>query len=96
MRLRSLEPVKEFVVYTGLRLLMFAATFGVVIGVWVLVGGKANIAVAVVVAFVVSGIGSYFLLNGQREAFARRVEARAARATKAFDDLRAKEDAESE
>jgi len=88
--------VKEFVVYTGLRLLMFAATFGVVIGVWVLVGGKANIAVAVVVAFVVSGIGSYFLLNGQREAFARRVEARAARATKAFDDLRAKEDAESE
>jgi len=96
VRLRSLEPVKEFVVYTGLRLLMFAATFGVVIGVWVLVGGKANIAVAVVVAFVVSGIGSYFLLNGQREAFARRVEARAARATKAFDDLRAKEDAESE
>ena len=96
MRLRSLEPVKEFVVYTGLRLLIFAATFGVVIGVWVLVGGKANIAVAVVVAFVVSGIGSYFLLNGQREAFARRVEARAARATKAFDDLRAKEDAESE
>ena len=86
--------MKEFVVYTGLRLLLFAATFGVVIGAWVLLTGKANIAVAVVAAFVVSGIASYFLLNGQREAFARRVEARAARATKAFDELRAKEDAE--
>jgi len=86
--------VKEFVVYTGLRLLLFAATFGVVIGAWVLLTGKANIAVAVVAAFVVSGVASYFLLNGQREAFARRVEARAARATKAFDELRAKEDAE--
>jgi hypothetical protein len=86
--------VKEFVVYTGLRLLMFAATFGVVIGVWVLATGKANVVVSVVVAFIVSGIGSYFLLNGQRVAFARRVEARAARATKAFDDLKAKEDAE--
>lgn len=86
--------MKEFVVYTGLRLLMFAATFGVVIGIWLLVGDQANIAIAVVIAFVVSGVGSYFLLNGQREAFARRVEARAARATKAFDELKAKEDAD--
>ena len=86
--------VKEFVVYTGLRLLMFAATFGIVIGIWLLVGGNANIFVAVVIAFVASGLGSYFLLNGQREAFAQRVEARAARATKAFEELRAKEDAD--
>ena len=40
----------------------------------------------------VSGIGSYFLLNRQREAFAQRVEVRAERATKAFEQLRAKED----
>ena len=86
--------MKEFVVYTGLRLLLFAATFGIVIGVWLLVADKASIFAAVVIGFVVSGVGSYFLLNGQREAFARRVEARAARATKAFDELRAKEDAE--
>jgi hypothetical protein len=84
--------VKEFVVYTALRLLMFAATFGIVIGVWLLVGGKANIFVAVVIAFIASGLGSYFLLNGQREAFAQRVETRAARAAKAFDELKAKED----
>ena len=86
------DLVREFVVYTGLRLLMFAATFGIIVGVWLLVGEQANIFVAVVVAFIVSGLGSYFLLNGQREAFAQRVEARAARAAKAFDELKAKED----
>ena len=84
--------MKEFVVYTGLRLLMFAATFGIIIGVWLLVGDKANIFVAVVVAFVVSGVGSYFLLNRPREALAQRVEVRAERATKAFEELKAKED----
>ena len=86
--------MKEFVVYTGLRLLMFAATFGVVVGVWLLVGDGANIAVAVIVAFIVSGVGSYFLLNRQREALAHRVEARAARATQAFEQRKAKEDAD--
>ena len=52
---------------------------------------KANIFVAVVIAFVVSGIGSYFLLNRQREALAQRVEVRAERATKAFEERKAKE-----
>ena len=84
--------MKEFVVYTGLRLLMFAATFGVIVGVWLLVSEKANILVAVVLAFIVSGVGSYFLLNGQREALAQRVEVRAERATKAFEERKAKED----
>jgi uncharacterized membrane protein YfcA len=86
--------VKEFAVYTALRVLMFAATFGIVIGIWVLATGTANILVALVVGFVVSGIGSYFLLNRQREALARRVEQRAEKATAAFEQLRAKEDAE--
>ena len=84
--------MKEFAVYTGLRLLMFAATFGVVVGVWLLVSDKANIFVAVVIAFVVSGVGSYFLLNRPREALAQRVEVRAERATKAFEERKAKED----
>jgi hypothetical protein len=84
--------VKEFVVYTALRLLMFAATFGIVVGLWLVVADRANIFVAVVIAFIVSGLGSYFLLNGQREAFAQRVEVRAARAAKAFDELKSKED----
>lgn len=86
--------MKEFVIYTGLRLLMFAATFGIIVGVWLLVGDQANIFVAVIVAFVVSGVGSYFLLNRPREALAQRVEVRAERATKAFEELKAKEDAD--
>jgi multisubunit Na+/H+ antiporter MnhE subunit len=88
--------VKEFAVYTGLRVLMFAATFGIVFGVWLLVAGKANVFVALVVGFVVSGLGSYFLLNRQREALAQRVETRAARATQAFEQMRAREDAAAE
>ena len=84
--------MREFVVYTALRLLMFAATFGIVLGVWLAVAGTASIFACVAIAFVVSGIGSYFLLNSQREAFARRVEVRAERATKAFDERRARED----
>jgi uncharacterized membrane protein len=84
--------MREFAVYTGLRLLMFAGTFGIVVGVWLLVGEKANIFVAVVIAFIVSGVGSYYLLNRPREALAKRVEVRAARATKAFEERKAKED----
>jgi len=84
--------MKEFAVYTGLRLLMFGATFGIIVGVWLLVGEEANIFVAVVVGFVVSGIGSFFLLNRPREALAQRVEVRAERASKAFEERKAKED----
>jgi hypothetical protein len=84
--------MKEFVVYTGLRLLMFAATFGIIVGVWLLVAEEANILAAVVIAFIASGVGSYFLLNRQREDLAKRVEVRAERATKAFEERKAKED----
>jgi uncharacterized membrane protein YfcA len=84
--------VKEFVVYTGLRLLLFAATFGVVVGVWLMVADRANLLVAVVLGFVVSGVGSYFLLDRQREALARRVELRAERAAAAFEQRKARED----
>ena len=49
---------------------------------------------AVVIAFLVSGIGSYFLLARQREAFAQRVESRAQRATAKIEEMRSKEDAD--
>ena len=87
-----MEPVKEFLLYTALRLGVFAATLGVVLGVWLLVWGSANLVIAVVLAFVLSGIASYFLLARPRAAFAARVEARADRASRAFEEMRAKED----
>ena len=86
--------MKEFVVYTGLRILLFLASLGVVLGVWVLVAGQANLLAAFVIAFVVSGIGSYYLLNGPREALAQRVDARARAASSRFEEMRAREDAD--
>jgi protein-S-isoprenylcysteine O-methyltransferase Ste14 len=85
--------VKEFVVYTVLRIVLFLASFGVVVGVMALVlGGRYHLFWAVVLAFLISGVGSYFLLDRQREAFARRVEDRAARAAAAFEERKARED----
>lgn len=85
--------MKEFVVYTVMRIVLFLASFGIVVGVMALVlDGRYNLFWAVVLAFLISGIASYFLLDRQREAFARRVEARAARASAAFEERKARED----
>lgn len=85
--------MKEFVVYTALRIVLFLASFGVVVGLMALVfGGRYNLFWAVVLAFLVSGVGSYFILDRQRRAFAVRVEERAARAAAAFEQRKARED----
>ncbi len=85
--------MKEFVVYTAMRLVLFVASFGVVVGVMALVlDGRYNLFWAVILAFLISGIASYFILDRQREAFARRVEARASRASAAFEERKARED----
>jgi uncharacterized membrane protein len=84
--------VKEFWIYTGLRIALFVASLGVVAGVWMLVSDQVPILWVVVVAFAVSGVASYFLLERQRVAFAHRVEARAERASAAFEASKAKED----
>jgi uncharacterized membrane protein len=85
--------VKEFVVYTAMRLVLFVASFGIVVGVMALAfDGRYNLFWAVILAFLVSGIASYFILNRQREAFAQRVESRAARASAAFEERKARED----
>nr|WP_264674598.1 DUF4229 domain-containing protein [Nocardioides lijunqiniae] len=86
--------VKEFAVYTALRLALFLGSFAIVFGAWFAVTEDVPLVWAVVLAFVMSGIGSYFLLSAQREAFARRVEARAGAATARFEEMKAKEDAE--
>lgn len=85
--------MKEFVVYTVLRIVLFLAAFGIVVGLMALVfGGRYNLFWAVVLAFLISGVASYYILDRQREAFARRVETRAARAAAAFEERKARED----
>jgi hypothetical protein len=86
--------VKEFWIYTLLRVVLFLASLGIVIGVWFLVAGEAPVLWAVVIAFLMSGIGSYFLLNHQREALARRVQTRAEAMSAKVEEMRAKEDSD--
>lgn len=86
--------MKEFWVYTGLRVALFAAALLLVGGVWMMVADQVPVLWVVVIAFVLSGVGSYFVLNRQRDAFARRVDARAARMAARFEEMRTKEDAD--
>lgn len=85
--------MKEFAVYTALRLLLFAATFAVVFGIWAAVSDdEVNALVVFVVAFLISGAASYSLLNRQREALAARVTERADKASTRLEEMRARED----
>jgi len=84
--------VKQFWIYTGLRLLFFLATAAVVFGIWLAIAGSAPIMWVLVIALLVSGLASYFLLARQRVALAQNVDERARRATSKFEELKAKED----
>lgn len=86
--------VKEFWIYTGLRVGLFLGSFGIVFGVWFAITQDVPVGWAVVIAFVVSGVGSYYLLDRHREAFARKVEGRAQRVSAKYDEQRSKEDAD--
>jgi len=84
--------VREFWTYTGLRLLLFAASLAVVLGIWLAVTGSVSIMWVLVIGLLLSGVASYFLLDRQRIALARHVDERAHRAAARFDEMRAKED----
>ena len=88
--------MKEFWIYTGLRVLLFVATLAVVFGVWLLLADEVPVLWAVVLAFALSGLASFFLLDRSRQAFAQQVEARAGRASAAFEAQRSKEDVDDE
>ena len=84
--------MKQFWIYTGLRVLLFVATAAVVFGIWLAVAGTAPIMWVLVIALLISGLASYFMLARQRAALARNVDERARRATSKFEELKAKED----
>lgn len=84
--------MKEFVTYTALRALVFVATAAIVAGIWSAIAGSFPWFPVLVIALLISGIASWFVLNAQRGAFASRVEQRAAKAAQAFEARRAKED----
>lgn len=84
--------MKEFWVYTAMRIGLFVGAFLIVFGIWFLVADSVNVLVAIIIAFLVSGAGSYVLLERQRNAFAQRVEGRAGRISEKYEEMRAKED----
>ena len=86
--------VKEFAVYTLLRLVLLAGSFAMVAGIWLAVADEVPLMWVLVIAFVMSGVASYFILNRPRERFAQRVDERARRASAAFEARKAREDAE--
>jgi hypothetical protein len=96
-RATILSGVKEFLVYTAMRIGLFVASLAIVVGVWSLVAGDEVPALwSLVIALLMSGVASYFLLNRQRDALAQRVQARADRAAAAFEARRAREDADQD
>ena len=64
--------MKEFWIYTGLRILLFAASVALVAGIWLTVSSSANLMWILIVSLVLSGLASYFLLGRQRSARAPR------------------------
>jgi hypothetical protein len=86
--------VKEFWVYTLARLALFVVTWVAITGGAVLLVGEPYPVVTLLLAFLISGIGSYFVLSGPREALARRVEDRASRASAKYEQMRSREDSD--
>ena len=88
------EGVKEFVVYTLARVGLFVASYAVIAGVYMLVRGTDQVPILwpFLAAAVISAVASYYLLQGPRQRFAARVDARARAATARFDEARSRED----
>jgi UPF0716 family protein affecting phage T7 exclusion len=75
--------MKEFAVYTGLRLVLFAACFGLL---WVTLQNWLGIFPLLLLALVLSSILSIFVLRAAREQRAARMSSRIEAARKAEDE----------
>lgn len=85
--------VKEFAIYTGLRLGMFVLCYAILGWLYLAVFGKTGALVwPFLAAIIVSSLLSLKFLAPQRARFASVVQARAERASARFEEMRAKED----
>ena len=84
--------MKEFWVYTALRIGLFVGAFCLVFAVWFLVDETVPLLWVTVIAFLISGLVAFVVLDRQRSAFAQRVEARAGRMSRRYEEMRSKED----
>ena len=88
--------MKYFLIYTGLRIALFLATWAVVLGIAVVIFGTGTQVGlwSFVSSVVASSILSLKVLAGPRERFARSVEERASRAAARFEEIKSREDAD--
>lgn len=86
--------MKEFAVYTLARLGLFVASYAVVAGIYLLVTGDTTLPLLwpFLVAVVISGVASAFVLKGLRRRFAAVVERRASAVSARYEAARSKED----
>ena len=81
--------MKAFAIYTGLRLALFAASFGVL---WVALHNWLAIFPLLLLALVVSSILSVFVLRAARDRLAGTIEQRASRISERIEASRRAED----
>ncbi|TYL54802.1 DUF4229 domain-containing protein [Nocardioides sp. BGMRC 2183] len=84
--------MKDFWIYTAMRFGLFLGAFAVVFGIWFAIAGSVPVVWAIVIAFLISGLASFVLLNEQRSRFAQKVETRAGKVNERYEAARAKED----
>lgn len=83
--------MKDFLVYTVARIGLLVASFLVIGGIFRAFGWD-NLLLILILAAVVSAVASYYLLQGPRARFAARVDSRASRLSRRFEESRSKED----
>ncbi len=81
--------MRDFAVYTGLRLVLFAAAFGMF---WVALHNRLSIFPILLLALIVSSIAAIFVLRSARDRLAGTIEDRAARITRRIEESRRAED----
>ena len=84
--------MKPFLLYNALRLALLVAWLVIVVAVWSLLSDEVPILPAAIVALVLSGVSSWFLLARPREQAALWIQGRADRASAAFEARRARDD----
>jgi F0F1-type ATP synthase membrane subunit b/b' len=81
--------MKEFGIYTGLRLALFAASFGIL---WVALHTLLGIFPLLLLALIVSSILAVFVLRAARDRLAANIEQRAGRIASRIQAARSAED----
>jgi membrane protein implicated in regulation of membrane protease activity len=81
--------MKEFAIYTGLRLALFLISFGIL---WVALQSWLSIWPIALLALVITSILSLFVLRSARDRLATTIESRADRMTSRIESARRAED----